>query len=507
VSGWERLIEAARAPNAALAAALNDPEAQQHAFVLDIVRANAETEFGRAHDFGRVRSLADFRTAVPIQSHDAFRPFIERIADGCAGVLTCAPVIAFEETGGTSSGRKLIPYTAESLVGFRAAVLPWLAGLARRRPGMTAGPAYVSTSPATRPVRRMPSGIPIGLFSEAAYLGADLVPVFLSLFAVPPGVATIPNVGAWRLATLRHLVEREDLSFVSIWSPTFFLELIDALPQAGDALSRILGATARLRLAEATRGGGVDTTILWPKLDTISCWADGGSSGFAARLAARCPQAVIEPKGLLATEAAITLPWGSGPGAVPALTSALVEFVDAAGVPLLAHELAVNADYRVVVTTAGGLYRYDMGDLVRCVARTSKMPRLTFVGRAALVSDMVGEKLEEAFVADIFADLGLVAALVPRSGPVPHYELWLDDAAREPEGAAGEVEARLRADPQYAYARDLRQLGPLVILDKPGFSARRNETRAAAGARLGDLKHTAILFDGENDLPKNIFQG
>ena len=240
--------------------------------------------------------------------------------------------------------------------------------------------------------------------------------------------------------------------------------------------------------------------MLWPKLDTISCWADGSSSGFAARLAALCPQAMIEPKGLLATEAAITLPWDGGPGAVPALTSALVEFVDAAGVPLLAHQLEIDANYRVAVTTAGGLYRYDMGDLVRCVGRAGKVPRLTFLGRAALVSDMVGEKLEEAFVAGIFADLGLVAALVPRSGPVPHYELWLDDVAREPEGAAGAVEARLRADPQYAHARDLRQLGPLVILHKPGFSARRNEARAAAGARLGDLKHTAILLDGETDL-------
>jgi len=383
-------------------------------------------------------------------------------------------------------------------MGFRAAVLPWLASLTRRRPGVTAGPAYVSTSPATRPVRQLPSGIPIGLPSEAAYLGADLVPVFLSLLAVPPDVAAIPNVGAWRLTTLRHLVEHENLSFVSIWSPTFFLELIEALPRVGDALSRILGGRARRRLEEATQGGRIDTTTLWPKLDTISCWADGSSSGFAARLAALCPQAVIEPKGLLATEAAITLPWGSGPGAVPALSSAFVEFVDTSGVPLLAHELAVNANYRVAVTTAGGLYRYDMGDLVRCVGCAEKVPRLTFLGRAALVSDMVGEKLEEAFVAGIFADLGLIAALVPRSGPVPHYELWFDEAARKPEGAAAVVESRLRANPQYRHARDLRQLGPLVILHKPGFSARRNEARATAGARLGDLKHTAILLEGES---------
>ena len=116
-------------------------------------RANAETAFGRAHGFGAIGSIEDFRARVPIRSYEEFRPWLDRVADGEPAVLTREPVIAFEETGGSTSGRKLIPYTASSLLAFRAAVLPWLAGLADRRPAAFGGKAYVAISPVARQPR------------------------------------------------------------------------------------------------------------------------------------------------------------------------------------------------------------------------------------------------------------------------------------------------------------------------------------------------------------------
>jgi hypothetical protein len=495
VNGWQMILAAARAPGAALAAALAQPEEQQKALLALILSDNAECEFGRAHRFSDLRSVADFRAAVPVGDYQAFGPAIERIADGAQGVLTRAPVVAFEETGGTASGGKLIPYTAEGLSGFRAAILPWLADLARRRPKIVRGGVYISISPATRAARKTRGGIPLGLSSEAAYLGEDVVPAIAAMLAVPPEVAAIPDIDSWRLATLRALVEREDLSFVSVWSPTFLLGLVEALPEAERALAAGLTEPARRRLARALSGGRIDTTALWPALDTISCWADGASAVFSARLAFLCPQALVEPKGLLATEAAITLPWGGGRGNAPALTSAFIEFIDSAAEPRLAHQLEAGADYRVVITTMSGLYRYDIGDMLRCIGHDGVFPRLVFMGRGGLVSDLVGEKLDEAFVAEVFSDCGVIGFLVPKSAPNPHYELWLDQSDEKIEAAAQAVERRLRANPQYAYARDLRQLGPLTAVGRPGICAGRVLKRAREGHRLGDVKPTAILLD------------
>ena len=495
MSGWRQILDAARAPSAALTDAIFAPELAQLALLRRIIDENSRTEFGRRHDFADIRALEDYRVAVPVQSYEAFRPFVERIAEGECGVLTRDPVIAFEETGGTSSGSKLIPYTAASLGGFRAAVLPWLADCARRRPGLARGGAYVSISPAARRPRATPAGIPIGLATEAAYLGDDLIGAFLSILAVPPDVAAILDVDDWRIATLAHLVEREDLSFVSVWSPTFFLELIEALPGVADKLASRLSPMARRRLTQALNRAPLDTTRLWPRLDAISCWADGSSRIFAARLAALCPQAAIEPKGLFATEAAITLPWRGGVGAIPALTSTFVEFIGDDGAPALAHELQLGAAYRVVVTTPGGLYRYDMGDLVRCVGHEGPVARLVFEGRTSLVSDLVGEKLEEAFVAGALGNINVAAVLVPNLDSKPHYELWLDGDCVETEEAGRRVESALRTNAQYAHARDIGQLGALVAVLKPGIFARRNHDRAMAGARMGDMKHASLLLD------------
>lgn len=491
---WEEIRRAAISPTAALEAALRDPAGQQRALLARLIAENAETDFGRAHGFGAIRSLDDYRAAVPRREADAFRPFVERIAAGERDVLSRDPVVAFEETGGTSAGAKLVPYGAAALAAFRAAVLPWLADLARRRPGVIAGRAHVTISPATRPPRVTAAGLPIGLASDAAYLGDDLVPAFLALLAVPPEVGRIADVDAWRIATLGALVEAEDLAFVSVWSPTHLHDLVAALPVVAEEVARGVTPAARRRLAAALAGDGVDTTRLWPRLDTVSAWADAGSAVFAARLAALFPQARLEPKGLLATESAMTLPWGDGPGCVPALTSAVLEFADADGCCRLADDLAVGATYDLVITTPGGLWRYDIGDRVECVARDGAVPRLVFRGRGRLVGDLVGEKLDEAFVASVLARLAVPAVLVRRVER-RGYDLWLDDDTVDPVAASAVVEAGLRADPQYAHARDLGQLAPLVATRRPGFWAERALARAHAGGRLGDHKPTALLLD------------
>ncbi len=486
-------------PLAAFNGALLDPAQAQTDLLMLFIRANESCEFGRTHGFVNIRSVEQYRFQVPIRSYADFKRPIDRMAAGEPGVLICDPVVAFEETGGTSAGAKLIPYTRGSLDAFRAAVLPWLAELAGRRPGVCSGKTYVSISPATRRQMFSPAGIPIGLASEAAYLGEDLVGPFLSILVVAPEIATISDVHSWRIATLSGLISCADLSFVSVWSPTFFLGLIEAIADNVREIEPQLDRAAKARLGAFKQSGGTDTSILWPRLDTISCWNDASSAIFAARLATLCPQATIEPKGLLATEAAITIPFAGKScdgtlGCLPALTSTFLEFIDDNGVSHLADELTVGAGYRVVVTTPGGLYRYDMGDRVLCVGHHGLVARLVFQGRAGLVSDMVGEKLDEAFVTQVLAMLPCAAALLPRAVPKACYELWLDtDVDLHPLSAL--VETRLCQNPQYAYARKIGQLGPLIALSKPDFVAARQEARLKTGARLGDMKHASLILD------------
>jgi len=180
-------------------------------------------------------------------------------------------------------------------------------------------------------------------------------------------------------------------------------------------------------------------------------------------------------------------------GCVPALASAFLEFIDSRGESRLADELRDGARYRVALTTPGGLYRYDIGDEFDCT-HAAGVPTLRFVGRAGVVSDLVGEKLSDSFVARALAPLRAGAALVPRAAPHPHYELWVD-ATTTDSGLADGVDARLRENPQYDYARRLGQLRALRCVAAPDFALRRAHALARAGGRLGDAKSTALLVE------------
>ncbi|MCC0030887.1 MAG: GH3 auxin-responsive promoter family protein [Brucellaceae bacterium] len=484
--GWELIRAAGVEPAARLDAALRAPQASQAALLAGIVERNAGTAFGRRHGFSNIRSVAEFRATVPVMTYEDHAADIEAAAHGEPNRLTADPVIAFERTGGTASGGKPVPYTARALAGFRAAVLPWLHDLCRLHPGIMDGTAYVSISPATRQAETTAGNIPIGLDSDAAYLGEELAAPFAGLLAVPPDVGRIADVDAWRLETLAHLVADDRLTFVSVWSPTFFLALLDAIPVLAPALAPRLDADAARRLDAALSRDPSDATILWPRLCVVSCWADAASSPYAARLRAMLPQAVLQPKGLLATEAAMTVPYGAGPGSVPALTSCFLEFRDAGGSLHLAGELTEGDSYDIIATTEGGFYRYDIGDRVRCIAKSGPMERMVFEGRAGTVSDMVGEKLDEPFVARLLSALDTPAMLVARPEPSPRYELRVDGLIAP--AMADALEAALCANPQYAYARRMNQLGPLRIVADPGLTAREVAASAAGGQRIGDIK-------------------
>ena len=83
----------------------------------------------------------------------------------------------------------------------------------------------------------MIGAIPVGMATEGAYLGADLVPAFLDVMAVPPSIAHLSDVDEWRLATLTSLMRCPGLTLISVWSPTFLIALLDALPRIAEPLA------------------------------------------------------------------------------------------------------------------------------------------------------------------------------------------------------------------------------------------------------------------------------
>jgi hypothetical protein len=430
-----------------------------------ILAANARCEYGLRHGFGGIAGAADFRAQVPVARYDDLARDIARMAAGEPDVLVTGPLLAFEETGGTSAGPKLIPYNEAQLAAFRRALLAWLDDLASAHPAVAAGSAYWAISPAARAPRTTRAGLPVGLGSDAAYFGADLAPLVLQTLAVPPAAGASGDLPGWRAATCAHLAACRDLALVSVWSPTFLLEL-----------------AAHVELDPAV----------------ISCWDQASARPYAQELRRRFPRARVQGKGLLATEGVVSIPLEGLAWPVLAVDSAYFEFLDEAGRAHEASELALGAEYEVLMTTEGGLYRYAIGDRVRVRGHAGEAPLLEFTGRAAVV-DLCGEKLSEAFVNGALAPLGLkFALLAPGAGGRAGYSLIVDAAEVRAEHAADvaqRADRALAANPQYALARGLGQLAPLELARRERPLEAWVGERLRRGQRLGDIKPPSLAHE------------
>jgi len=484
-------------------AALRDPDAIQRALLSHYVRANSETTFGRRHRFAKIRSVEDFQAAVPIAGYDGHRPSIERLAAGEPGVLTRAPVERLAPSSGSTAAVKLIPYTKPLRREISRAVDVWIADLYVRRPALMAGRAYWSITPAGFSTRiaaaaGRPSGPPIGFDDDSEYLGGMRRALARAVLAVPSSVAQFANCDDFRVKTLEHLLLARDLRLISVWHPSFLTHMLDALQTNW---TRLLGDVARIdhrRSRELQRLNPDDLAGIWPNLALISCWGDGPARPYAADLARRLPHIEVQPKGLIATEGIVTIPFRDRHPL--AICSHFFEFVAADGTPRLAHELESDVDYRVVLTTGGGLYRYALGDRVTVDGWMGATPSLRYVGKEDRVSDRFGEKLSDGFVATVLDSLFSAgerprfAMLAPEETTTGvAYTLFIESATSVPSGLAEALESGLRRNPHYAWCVELGQLRPACV-QRVGPNADRAYVGfcTANGQRLGDVKPVSL---------------
>ncbi len=499
--------------------ALHTPAVVQQRVLLACLRRNADTVFGRTHDFGSVRSIADYQRRVAPASYDDIAQLVHRAARGEPGVLTKSRIERLVPSSGSTAAAKFIPFTAELRAEFTRAIDPWLVDLFRRDSSLMGGPSYWSISPAASNLPSLPgSVVPVGFDGDSRYLGGAQQALARCILAVPDIVARISDVNAFQYVTALFLLRARNLRIISVWHPSFFDRLLDQIAVNHDrliydiehgtlsvspALVPEIAAVVRPFLranrkrADELRKAGAQPGHIWPHLSLISCWADGASTAAAAQLAHRCRNIPMQRKGLLATEGMVTIPFE---GCHPvALRSHFFEFVDDQGEIRLAHDLQRGLEYSVLLTTGGGLYRYRLGDRVRVDDVIYNTPSLRFVGRDDRVSDLFGEKLSDGFVSVVLEQL--FAGIPPQFAMLaPHrtserlaYALFVSpDASIHPDLAV-RLERALRRNPHYAWCVDLGQLAPAQII-RVGSGANRAfiDACVAAGQRLGDVKPTSL---------------
>ena len=515
----------------------------QSDYLMQLVHKNKHADFGRQHRFDQLSSVEDYQRRVPIRSYDEFTPWIQAILSGRDQVLTAGPVLLLQPTSGTISGRKLIPFTNDLANEFQRAVNVWTCDLLLKHPRVRGGTAYWSISPAVMHASAADSAelngkVPIGFASDLSYVGFLQRQLAGRLMAVPMELGTCTDIEQWRFWTLFHLLRAQDLTLISVWSPTFLIALMTQLDQLAPALIETLAVETRDPITGRTLPGKPRLasqigavlqrhesalsaiTKLWPRLSVVSCWADAASTDLAKHLQQHLPDVALQPKGLMSTEACITFPL-NGYGHALAYQSHFFEFelLDSPSSILLAHELNIGQQYQVLLTTGGGLYRYRTHDVVEVTGFINRCPLLRFVGRNNQTCDMVGEKLSECFVRSCLLEAmravdasGLIMMLVPSrseflptisgsessSGTTAHWYCLVVSgplSANKQSHLLDNLERCLSENVYYRHARVHGQLQPLQLIHLPetGQLAKAyNEYCLSRNQRLADIKLTNL---------------
>jgi len=486
-------------------------EQTQRAILKSYLESNSDTEFGDAHGFARIRHWEDYSEKVPIRTYDKFKPFVDRISHGAQRVLTRQQVRLLEPSSGSTGPAKLIPFTSNLQLEFRRAVATWITSTFLDHPALLGGPAYWSLTPSITEPQQGKGEIPIGFAADSEYLGGISQSLIRRTLVAPGALRIVSDMKLFWHLTLLFVLARRDLRLISVWHPSFINLMLKYMQRNWGRLLRDLrdGLAAShpdLRISPDIRRARELSDLdpaspmeIWPQLELISCWADAHAASYVQDIVSEFPGVTVQAKGLVATEAFVTLPLNEMRPL--AIRSHFFEFLDDAGQVRASWQLERGRCYTVIVTTGGGLYRYKLGDRVEIDGFWRQVPSMRFLGKSDSVTDYFGEKLSEPFVSKVLQSLFEVFDLQPKfamlafddSTEQAAYVLYLSSESGIPSTLAARLDAGLRENPHYDLCIRLGQLGTTRIATVAPDSFQCYATRLVRhGMRLGDIKPVAL---------------
>ncbi len=424
-----------RAAHARLMRLARDPGAAQGHALAAVLSACETTEQGATLKIRAGMDASEYRARVPIHAYEDLRDGIERqIATGAHIIAPQTPLM-YARTSGTTGKPKYIPVTphvrGQAIAAQRAmSFVQHRAVRAFRGKILGFGGSMREES--------LPDGTPAGAASGLIY--ATMPRFMRAKYVLPAALFALDDYELkYRLAA-RLAAQAGDVSLIASANPSTILRTMHALNAnlaaiaeevregvcpllkkvpdeiAGECADRIWPdpdrAAALIFLAR--RKHEVAIGEVWPHLRSVTTWLGGGCAHAATAVRAQLPaDAIMVDGGYVASEVRGTIVLDIERGlALPMLGDVFFEFapVDAweagARETLLLHEIEQGREYYVIISTASGLLRYDMNDVVRVTGQIAATPAIAFVRKGRGVTSICGEKLAEDQVHAAIATLG-----------------------------------------------------------------------------------------------------
>ena len=520
---------------------IQSAQTEQARVLRELLALNTGSDFARQHGFAEIRSAADFRRRLPIADYETFRPYIDRVRNGQLSALLgpANPLLMFALTSGTTSDSKYIPITKRFLDDYRRGWKVWGIRSYDDHPALFALDILQLSSDHDQ--FRTAGGHPCGNIS--GLVSAMQSPIVKTMYTVPDVVSKIKSPDAKYYTALRLSLANRRVGMVMTANPSTVINLaklgeaqkeelirdihdgtlstkFEVADEVRRALRRRYGKRNPKRARELEeiirRTGHLYPSDYWPDITLLAVWTGGSAGAYTAGLRQYYGDIPIRDHGLSASEGRMTIPLRDHrPDGLLDIGTHYFEFVPEAEhgssqpTVLEAHELKEGECYFILLTTASGLCRYDIRDVVRCTGFEGSTPLLEFLNKGSHISSVTGEKISESQVVGALkqatAELNLQLSyytLTPVWGDPPGYRLLLEEGDLPARDVADRLcraaDARLQQiNMEYGEKRNTGRLTPMApVLLPPGSWTRFARTRQAKlGGSVEQYKHPCLAPD------------
>jgi hypothetical protein len=369
----------------------------QEKVLSNILKANQDCEYGREFEFKGIGSIREFQERVPVCTYEDLEGRIERMKEGEENVLTSDNVVYFAVTSGTTGKSKFIPVTKKRVRNIKDELLLWRAFAFRDHPELIYGKSLLLI------------GESIGGFTDGGTPHGSISGFLLALLprlvkkaklVVPSEVYDIEDFTT-KIHKIALLGLQSDVGQLVAASPLEALLFLDYIDKNRGNLIREIHDNGNEKRAKELEGSQeFRPKSYWPKLNFINCMKAGFARVYVDRIRGKVGESVvIRDPGIYSSEGRISICFSDqGAGGFLATSSNFFEFRevkgDGLGDPVTLDKLEREKDYLVLLTTPDGLYRYDLGDVVRVIDSYDKLPVVEFVDRRRNFS-IAGEHVTE----------------------------------------------------------------------------------------------------------------
>lgn len=523
----------------------------QETCIKRLMRKNKTTEYGKLHNFDKVKSIEDYQKIVPLSVYADYDDYVWRMANGEKGLITNMYVRRFTESSGSTGKQKLVPlsYWAEwvcQCFSFSAPVgcaVKWFAKKGRPLPPQK-GLLTAETS-----CRRVKGGT-ISCLSSIPLLNVKPIVQF---FTTSPKEVLFPEPDVdmdMHYMKLRFALANRNISYLgtifitTLESMFFYMEenwemLCDDIEKGiiNDSVNVPEEIRAKYNkklkpnpkradeLRKEFKKGFDESPIIpriWPNVGWMYGMGTGSLSFYAKKLRRYIGDDIpMHYLGYTATEAFMAVPLEFNSYDYVILPqNGFYEFrpIDQEGYDnlLTIKDLEVGKEYEIILTNMSGFYRYRIEDVIKVTGYYNQSPKITFCYRLNQIANISGEKVSSLAFDEMVANLSETTGdlyigysiYADRSTSPGHYKLFLEFA----EDISDEKKATYNALFEEMLCMGNVSVEPLiksgalghpeVLFLKKGTYDDYREVLRSRGANLNQVKPIKVI---DNDEKRDFF--